>query len=90
MQQNEYEQTKAWLTANKVSNDNSRDSLFNDHRHAIVASSDPYGLFAEVISEGKEYHYCNGELHIVYDEKGNEIWRIKTKLPFYGKPRYHW
>ena len=77
MQQNEYEQTKAWLTANKVSNDSSRDSLFNDHRHAIVASSDPYGLFAEVISEGKEYHYCNGELHIVYDEKGNEIWRVK-------------
>ena len=35
------------------------------------------GLFAEVISQGKEYHYCNGELHIVYDEKGNEIWRIK-------------
>jgi hypothetical protein len=50
--------------------------LFNDHRHAIVASSDPYGLFAEVVSEGKEYHYCNGELHIVYDNKGNEIWRI--------------
>jgi hypothetical protein len=74
MQQNEYEQTKAWLTANKVSNDS---RLFNDHRHAIVASSDPYGLFAEVISEGKEYHYCNGELHIVYDEKGTEIWRIK-------------
>ena len=74
---NEYELTKAWLKANQVSNDNGRDSLFNDHRHAIVASSDPYGLFAEVISEGKEYHYCNGELHIVYDEKGSEIWRIK-------------
>ena len=28
-------------------------------------------------SQDKEYHYCNGELHIVYDEKGNEIWRIK-------------
>ena len=79
MQQNEYQQTKAWLRANKAPNDNGRDSLFNDHRHAIVASSDPYGLFAEVISQGKEYHYCNGELHIVYDEKGNEIWRIKTK-----------
>ena len=77
MKLNEYEQTKAWLKANQVSSDGSRDSLFNDHRHAIVASSDPYGLFAEVISEGKEYHYCNGELHIVYDEKGNEIWRIK-------------
>jgi hypothetical protein len=77
MELNEYEQSKAWLKANKASNDNSRDSLFNDHRHAIVASSDPYGLFAEVISEGKEYHYFNGELHIVYDEKGNEIWRIK-------------
>jgi len=35
------------------------------------------GLFAEVILEGKEYHYCNGELHKVYDDKGNEIWRIK-------------
>ena len=77
MQQNEYEQTRLWLKANKAPNDNVRDSLFNDHRHAIVASSDPYGLFAEVISEGKEYHYFNGELHIVYDEKGNEIWRIK-------------
>jgi len=77
MELNEYQQTKAWLKANQVSSDGSRNSLFNDHRHAIVASSDPYGLFAEVISEGKEYHYCNGELHIVYDEKGNEIWRIK-------------
>ena len=53
MQQNEYEQTKAWLKANQVSSDGSRDSLFNDHRHAIVASSDPYGLLAEVISQGK-------------------------------------
>ena len=51
-------------------------TYFNDHRYAIVAYGDPYGLFAEVISEGKKYHYCNGELHIVYDEKGNEIWRI--------------
>ena len=55
---NQYEKTKAWLKANQVSSDN---NVFNDHRHAIVASSDPYGLFAEVISEGKEYHYCNGE-----------------------------
>ena len=77
MKLNEYEQTRLWLKANQASNDNSRDNVFNDHRHAIVASSDPYGLFAEVISEGKEYHYCNGELHIVYDEKGEEIWRIK-------------
>ena len=76
MKSNEYEQTKAWLKANQVSNDS---RVFNDHRHAIVASSDPYGLFAEVISEGKQCHYCNGELHIVYDDKGNEIWRIKTK-----------
>ena len=77
MQQNEYEQTMLWLKANQASNDNSRHSLFNGHRHAIVASSEPYGLFAEVISEGKEYHYCNGELHIVYDDKGNEIWSIQ-------------
>ena len=76
MELNEYEQTKAWLKVNQVSNDS---RLFNDHRHAIVASSDPYGLFAEIISQGKEYHYCNGELNIVYDEKGEEIWRIKTK-----------
>ena len=71
---NQYEKTKAWLKANQVSGDN---QVFNDHRHAIVASSDPYGLFAEVISEAKEYHYRNGELHIVYDEKRNDIWRIK-------------
>ena len=45
-----YEKTKAWLKANLVSSDYSPNSLFNDHRHAIVASSDPYGLFAEVIS----------------------------------------
>ena len=70
---NQYEKTKAWLRANQLSNDS---RVFIDHRHAIVTSSDPYGLFAEVISEGKEYHYCNGELHIVYDEKGNVIWRI--------------
>ncbi len=72
MQQNEYEQTKAWLKANQASNDN---DVFNDHRHAIVASSDPYGLFAEFISQGKEYLYCNGELHVIYYDKGNELWR---------------
>ena len=71
---NEYERTKAWLKTNQVSNDS---RVFNDHRYAIVASGDPYDLFAGVILEGKVYHYCNGELHIVYDEKGNEIWRIK-------------
>jgi hypothetical protein len=76
MQQNEYLHTKAWLKANQAPNDNGRDSLFNDHRHAIVASSQHYGLFAEVISEGKEYHYCNGELNIIHYKKGNEIWRI--------------
>ena len=70
---NQYEKTKAWLKANQVSSDN---NVFNDHRHAIVASSDPYGLFAGFTSEGKEYQHCNGELHIVYDDKGNEIWRI--------------
>ena len=43
----------------------------------LLPLATPYGLFAEVIYEGKEYHYCNGELHILYDEKGNEIWRIK-------------
>ena len=31
-------------------NDN---TVFNDHRHTIVASIDPYGLFTEVISESK-------------------------------------
>ena len=43
---NQYEKTKDWLKAIQVSSDN---RVFNDHRHAIVASSDPYGLFAEVI-----------------------------------------
>ena len=71
---NKYEQTRLWLKANQVSGDN---SVFNDYKHAIVASSDPYGLFAEVITKGKQYHYYNGQLHIVYDEKGKEIWRIK-------------
>tara|TARA_B100001057_G_scaffold490593_1_gene579175 strand:+ start:3870 stop:4115 length:246 start_codon:yes stop_codon:yes gene_type:complete len=32
---NEYEQTKAWLKANQASNYN---SVFYDHRHAIIAS----------------------------------------------------
>ena len=72
---NQYEKTKDWFKAIQVSSDN---RVFNDHRHAIVASSEPYGLFAEVISEGKEYHYCNGELHFMYDEKGNEIWRLNA------------
>ena len=67
---NEYEKTRAWLKANHVSSVN---RVSNDHRHAIIASSHPHGLFAEVISEGKEYHYCNGELHIIYDEKVKEI-----------------
>ena len=69
---NEYEKTRACPKANHVSSDN---RVSNDHRHAIVASSQPHGLFAEVISEGKEYHYCDGELHIIYDEKGKEIFR---------------
>ena len=51
---NQYEKTKAWLKANQFSSDN---SVFNDHRHDIVASSETYGLFAEVISKVKEYHY---------------------------------
>ena len=43
----------------------------------LLPLATPYGLFAEVISEGKEYYYCNGQLHIVYDEKEKDIWRIK-------------
>ena len=69
---NEYEKTRACPKANNVSSDN---RVSNNHRHAIIASSHPHGLFAEVISEGKEYHYCNGELHIIYDDKGKEIFR---------------
>tara|TARA_B100000900_G_C20000519_1_gene481557 strand:- start:61 stop:273 length:213 start_codon:yes stop_codon:yes gene_type:complete len=65
---NEYVQTGAWLKADQASNDN---SVFNDYRLAVVASSHPHVLFAEVNSQGKEYQYCNGELHIVYDEKGS-------------------
>tara|TARA_B100001059_G_scaffold67702_1_gene64521 strand:+ start:5419 stop:5661 length:243 start_codon:yes stop_codon:yes gene_type:complete len=60
----------------QVPNYDGRDSLFNNHRQVIVASSDPYGLFAEVISEAREYHYYNRELHIIYEDKGNEIWII--------------
>ena len=71
---NEYEQTNALPKANQASNYN---SVFYDRRHAIIASSDPCGLFVEIISECKEYRYCNGELHIVYDKKGEEIWLIK-------------
>lgn len=87
MQLNELEQTRDWLKANQVPHDNPNYRIFNDHRYAIVASSHPHGLFARVISEGKEYHYCNGELHIVYDEQGNEIWRLKysTNTAQYGK-----
>ena len=43
---NEYEKTRAWLRANHVSSDN---RVFNDHRHAITASSHPFsteGLLA--------------------------------------------
>ena len=53
---NEYEKTRAWLKANHVSSDN---RVFNDHRSAIIASSHPHGLFAEFISEDREYNYCN-------------------------------
>jgi len=42
----------------------------------LVPLATLYGLFAEIISEGKEYPYCNGALLIVYDNKDNEIWRI--------------
>ena len=69
---NEYEKTRAWLKANHVSSDN---RVFNDYRHAIISSIHPHGLFAEVITEGRVYQYCNGELHLIYDEKGKEIFR---------------
>ena len=68
---NQYEKTKAWLKANQVSSDN---NVFNDHRHAIVASSDPYGLFSEVISEGKRFH----------------ILRIQEYVPLYLILQYHY
>ena len=46
---NQYEKTKAWLKANQVSSDN---NVFNDQTcHCCL--HDPYGLFAEVVSEGK-------------------------------------
>ena len=74
MKSNEYEQTKTWLKANQVSSDN---NVFNDHRHAIVASSDPYGLFAEVISEGKGITTVTVNYISSMMKKGREIWRIK-------------
>ena len=66
-----------FLKSNQIELQNHNYRVYNDHRLGVIASSHPYGLFAEVISEGKEYHYCNGELHIVYDDKGNEIWSIQ-------------
>ena len=64
---NQYEKTKAWLKANQVSSDK---SVFNDHRHAIFASSDPYGLFAEVISEGKNITTAMGSCISCMMKKG--------------------
>ena len=73
---NVYKKKMAWLDDIQDTYDNTNYREFNDHRHAIVASSDPYGLFAEVVLEGREYHYCNGELDIVFDNKGNAIWKM--------------
>ena len=69
---NEYERTKAWLKPIKS-------QVIIGYLMTIDMPLLPLAtliLFTEFISEGKEYHYCNGELHIVYDEKENEIWRI--------------
>ena len=75
----QYEKTKekgneSWLT-NQVSSDN---NVFNDHRYAIVASN-TLMVYLLMLSQrvDKNITIDNGELHIVYDEKGNEIWRIK-------------
>ena len=62
------------LKSNQIELQNHNYRVYNDHRLGIIASSHPYGLFAEVIKDGKEYHYCNGELHVIY-EKEEEIWR---------------
>ena len=69
---NQYEKTKAWLRANQLSNDS---RVFIDHRHAIVASSDPYGLFAEVISEAKS----------IITEMGSCISCMMKKEMIYGE-----
>ena len=69
---NEYERTKAWLKPIKS-------QVIIGYLMTIDMPLLPLAtliLFTEFISEGKEYQYCNGELHIVYDEKENEIWRI--------------
>ena len=42
---------------------------FKQNRVAIVAFSDPLGLFPDFFSKDKEYCYQNWELHIVYYEK---------------------
>ena len=76
MELNEINKTNAWLSSHQVEHENKDYRVFNDHRFAIIASSHPHGLFAEVITGDKEYHYCNGELHIIY-QKGKQIWRIK-------------
>ena len=71
---NDHEKTKAWLKANQV-------SMIIQYLMTIDTPLLPlltlmvYSL--RLSQRVKEYHYCNGELHIVYDEKGNEVWRIK-------------
>ena len=71
---NQYEKTKAWLKANQVSNDN---QVFNDHRHAIVASSDHYGLFAGLSQRVRNINTA----------MGNCISSMMTRVMRYGESK---
>jgi len=51
---NVYKKKIVWLNSIQDPHDNTNYPVFDDHRHAIVNSSHPNGLFTEIISESKE------------------------------------
>ena len=56
-----------WLDTQQVDK-----NTYRSHKAALIASTDPFGLFADFISEdGTLYGYFNGELQTI-DEPENK------------------
>lgn len=55
------DEVREWLDTQQVEK-----YIYRSHKAALIASSDPFGLFADFISkDGTVYGYFNGELQTI-------------------------
>jgi hypothetical protein len=54
---------KDWLKGQEI-----EDGWYRSHKAAIIASSDPFGLFGSYKNGKTEYHYLNGKIDSVEHE----------------------